>query len=111
MDPKNNFSKSVHPLSVSKLMAIGGGIAFILIIIFLLPVPKAKPEWPALWMIKPLIVVPVAGAMAGIFYYFMDHLRFQGGWKKFLANIFSLIAYIIALWMGTILGLHGTLWN
>lgn len=62
-------------------------------------------------MIKPLIIVPLAGAIGGIFYYVMDHLRYNGGWKLILANILSLIAYSIGLWLGIVLGLDGTFWN
>ena len=77
----------------------------------MLGVDEPKPEWPKLWMAKPLIMVPIAGAMGGVFYYFMDHLRYQGGWRKVLAYIISLIGYIIILWIGTVLGLNGTLWD
>jgi uncharacterized membrane protein HdeD (DUF308 family) len=49
-------------------------------------------------MIRPLIIVLVAGAMV-VYYYFMDHLRNRGGWKTVLANIVSLIGYLIALWL------------
>jgi hypothetical protein len=41
----------------------------------------------------------------------MDHFRARGGWIKIVANIVSLLGFIIALWMGTVLGLDGTLWN
>ncbi|PEC35719.1 potassium transporter KefB, partial [Bacillus toyonensis] len=53
-------------------MLLGAGIALILILVFLLGVDNPKPEWGKLWMLKPLIVVPTAGAMGGVFYYFMD---------------------------------------
>jgi hypothetical protein len=35
----------------------------------------------------------------------------QSQLEKALTLIVSLLAYIIALWLGTILGLSGTLWN
>jgi hypothetical protein len=49
--------------------------------------------------------------MGGLFYYIMGPLRYQGGWKKIIAVTISLIVYFIGLWMGTILGLDGTLWD
>ncbi len=110
MTQTNNLTtQPIHPVSLSKRMLLGAGIALILISIFLLPVKYPKPEWGKLWMIKPLIMVSLAGALGGVFYYFMDHLRYQGGWKKILAIILSLIGYIIALWLDTVLGLNGTI--
>lgn len=112
MTQQNHSSKqSLHPASVDKRMLQGAGIAFVLISIFLLGVDEPDPDWPKLWMLRPLLIVPVSGALGGIFYYFMDHLRSQGGWIKVLAYLLSLLGYLVILWMGTILGLDGTLWN
>jgi len=108
---KNLTAHSVHPVSLGSRLLLGAGIALILITVFLLQVRGADPEWGKLWMVKPLIIVPVAGAMGAAFYFFMDHLRNEGGWRKILANVLSLIVYLIALWLGTVLGLNGTLWN
>ncbi|QIP13811.1 potassium transporter KefB [Spirosoma aureum] len=107
----NLTTPSIHPDSVEKRMVQGAGIALILIALFLLPVREPDPAWGKLWMIKPLLIVPVAGAIGGIIYHLLDHLRYQGGWKKALAYLLSLIGYIIAVWMGTVLGLAGTLWD
>jgi hypothetical protein len=112
MTQKNDLTTlPVHSASLSKRMMQGAGIALILITIFLLGAGEPDPDWPKLWMIKPLIIVPLAGAMGGVFYYFMDHLRYQGGWIKVLAYIISLIGYVIVLWFGTVLGLNGTWWD
>lgn len=110
---KTNITKSnqFHTGSVYKRMLQGGGIALILITLFLAGVDEPNPEWPKFWMIRPLVVVPIAGAMGGVFYYFMDFMRNQGLWSKILANLISLLAYLVAVWMGTVLGLDGTLWN
>ncbi|HTF27465.1 MAG TPA: hypothetical protein VK625_01405, partial [Flavitalea sp.] len=69
------------------------------------------PDWGKLWIIKPLIVVPLAGALGAVFYYFMDNLRYQGGGRKISAEILSLIVYVIVLWLGVVLGLDGTWWD
>ena len=102
---------SIDTALLSKRMLQGAGIALILIIVFLLQAGDPNPEWGKLWMIRPLIIVPLAGAMGGVFYYIMDRLLYHGGWKLVLANILSLIVYIIGLWLGTVLGLAGTFWN
>jgi len=112
MTQRNNLTmQRVHAGSLGKRMLQGGGIAFLLIALFLLGAGEPNPAWPKLWMVKPLIIVPFAGAMGGVFYYFMDHLRYQGGWRKILAHILSLVVYIFGLWIGTVLGLNGTMWH
>ena len=108
----NNLpTQPIHSASIGKRMVQGAGIALILIAFFLFKSGEPNPEWGKFWMIKPLIMVPLAGAMGGVFYYFMDHLGYQGGWKKAVAIIVSLIGYVIALWIGTVLGLNGTMWD
>ena len=94
-------------------MLIGAAIALFLISLFLfgdgdLPV---NPEWPAYWYIRPLVVAPIAGAMGAGFSCVLDDLRHQGGWKQAFAIVFILIVFIVSLWLGTVLGLVGTLWN
>ena len=106
---------SIHYASVTKRMLQGGAIALVLILLFLTSggwfSQEPQPEWGQLWMIKPLITVPIAGALGGVFYYFMDHLGYRGGWKKILAIVLSLFAYVVALWLGTVLGLAGVWWH
>ncbi|WP_394991687.1 potassium transporter KefB [Emticicia sp.] len=112
MTQSNNLTtKPIHPASLGKRMFLGAGIGLILITIFLFGAGKPNPEWGKFWMIRPLIIVPFAGAMGGAFYYFMDYLRYRGSLKKIVAIILSIIVYIIGLWMGIVLGLDGTLWN
>jgi hypothetical protein len=108
---KNTTTATIHSASLSKRMLQGAGIALVLISIFLYGAGEPNPEWPKFWIVKPLVIVPIAGAMGGVFYYFMDHLRYQGGWIKALAVLLSLFGYVIALWLGTVLGLNGTMWN
>jgi hypothetical protein len=104
-------NRPIHPASVGKRMLQGAGMAFMLIIFFLVGVGAPDPSWPKLWMIKPLIMVPLAGALGGVFYYNMDPLRYQGGGRGTLAYILSLLVYLLVLWLGTALGLNGTTWD
>ncbi|MBK1439427.1 hypothetical protein JHJ32_05475 [Parapedobacter sp. ISTM3] len=92
-------------------MLWGAGIALILISLFLFAAGDPNPDWGKLWMVRPLLIVPSAGAMGGIFYYVMNPMRYRGGWKKLSANLLSLVVYVIVLWLGTVLGLDGTWWN
>lgn len=104
-------NKPIHPASVGKRMLQGAGIGLILILFFLLGAEEPEPEWPRLWMIKPLIMVPLSGALGGVFIYNMDHLRCQGGWREALAYTLSFTVFIVVLWLGTVLGLNGTTWD
>ena len=114
MSQRINFTTHyINPASLGKRMIIGAGLGLFLISLFLigdgdLPV---NPEWPKYWYIRPFIVVPIAAAMGAGFSVLLDDLRHQGGWKQAFAIVFSLIVFIVSLWLGTVLGLVGTLWN
>jgi hypothetical protein len=112
MTPGNELqNQPLHAASVGKRLLQGAGIALILIIIFLTSAGEGDPDWPRYWMIRPLVIVPLAGALGGLFYYNMDHLRDQGGWRRVLANVLSLVVYLVVLWLGVVLGLDGTWWD
>jgi len=113
MTQSNNLTtEAVHTATIGKRALIGAAIAYLLITLFLLvPGVTTDPSWPKFWVIKPLLIVPLAGAIGGIFYHFMDAFCNKEHWKKILGNVVSLIVYIIGLWLGTVLGLNGTLWD
>jgi hypothetical protein len=98
------------PLSFVKPVLIGSGVALLLIIIFLSG-GNPNPAWPKLWIVRPLIIVPLAGAAGGACYYFLNRLHTQHGWNRALTLILSLVVYLIGLWLGTVLGLDGTYWD
>ncbi|OKL38470.1 potassium transporter KefB [Pontibacter flavimaris] len=104
-------NQPIHPASAGKRMLTGAGIGLILISFFLLGAGDPNPEWPALWWIRPLLVVPAAGALGGLFYYNMDHLRSRGGWREGFAYFLSLVVFLVVLWLGTVLGLASTMWD
>jgi hypothetical protein len=112
MSQTNNLPTSpVHSASLSKRMLIGAAFALIPISLLLLSVDHPNPAWPKFWMIRPLIIVPLAGAVGGAFSYYMEQFRVQGGWKAAAAIVVSVLVYFIGLWLGIVLGLDGTLWN
>ena len=100
----------LHMGSLGKRMLQGSAVALVLISIYLYGVDNPDPNWPKLWMLKPLIIVPVAGAMGSIFFYLMERM-YQGGWMKLVAILAGVVGYIVALWLGTVVGLDGTLWD
>ena len=89
---------------------IGGSIALVLISLLIFGA-QAETVWPKLWFVRPLIIVPLAGASGGAFYHFMDKKFPQKGWLKGFSIVISMFVYAVALWMGTIIGLDGTLWD
>lgn len=101
----------IKTASLIKRMLLGFLIGLILITIFLLKAGDPNTEWGKLWMIKPMIIVPLAGTLGGAFNYFINQQNFQSGWVKTLAIILSLIVFIVGLFLGTVLGLDGTYWN
>lgn len=113
MTQSNSLSPLLlNPTTIAKRALVGAVIAYVLITLFLLvPGVTVSPNWPKFWMVRPLIVVPLSGAMGGIFYYFMEVLVSRQGWKRMVAVIVSLFVYIVGLWLGTVVGLDGTLWN
>jgi hypothetical protein len=111
MSKNNNAAQPLHPKPLLYRVLTGALIGLVLIALFLLSVKADNPAWPKYWKLRPLLIVPIAGGMGGVFYYLMDHFRARGGWIKIVATIISLLGFIIALWMGTILGLDGTLWD
>lgn len=106
----NTTENSQQAVSLAKPMLIGAGIGLLLISLFVFGVDNPNPEWPKLWRIKPLIVTPIAGAMGGAFFSFMDH-QASRGFNRTLAIIIGLFGFLVALWLGTVLGLDGTMWN
>lgn len=94
-----------------KPMLIGAGIALAVIALFLSGVKNPPAAWGSLWMLKPLIIVPLAGAAGGACFHFTHRIFQQGGWNKGLASVLGVFIFIVGLWLGTVLGLNGTLWN
>lgn len=111
MYQQNQLKQAQQNALLIKRGIVGGGIALLLITIFLLGVKNPNPAWPRFWMVRPLIIVPVAGIAGGLFYHFMYQLGRQRMLARTAAVIIGLAGYMVAIWLGTVLGLDGTLWN
>ncbi|MGM9476934.1 hypothetical protein ACS5PU_10900 [Pedobacter sp. GSP4] len=108
----NNFSTAaIFRAPLGKRMLIGAAIGLVLIIIFLSGTGGGKPEFGKFWMARPLIFVPVAGALGALFFHIVNSFGFQQPAIKALMVILGSIGFIVALWMGTVLGLVGTYWH
>ncbi len=108
MTQNNLTTKQIDKSLLTKRMILGATIGLILISIFLYGADEPKPEWGKFWIIRPFIMVPLAGATGGAFSYYMNHITSNGSSKRFAANILSVIVFLIGLWMGFVLGLDGT---
>jgi hypothetical protein len=109
MSLKNKLlQEPIDRTSLAIRMLVGGGIALFLVILFLVGAGEPDPNWPRFWMLKPLVIVPLAGAMGGFCSYVLD--RMLPG-KKIIAVILGLVVYIIGFYMGFVLGMDGTYWN
>ena len=107
---KNEFLQVQSNKTLVVRMFTGAALALVFIAVFLYGA-TAKPEWSSYWMLRPYIIVPLAGAFGGAFYHFMGIPRSKGGVVKALAILFSIIGYIVIVWLGTVLGLDGTFWD
>lgn len=111
MTQQNGFqNQPIQPVALAKPILVGAGIALLAISFFVFGVDAPHPEWGKYWMIRPLIITPLAGALGGAFYAFMDY-QSSRGFNRTLAILLSLVVYVIGLWLGIILGLAGTMWN
>ena len=95
----------------AKPMIIGYVVAFILISMMVFTVNTPRPEWGKLWMVQPLIVTPLAGAMGGLLFSLLIFFGTKRGVNKIITVVLGLLGFIVALWLGIVFGLHGTMWN
>ena len=106
----NSTSHPNQPVLLFKPMLVGAGIALLVISFFIFGVDEPHPEWGKFWMFRPLIITPLAGATGGAFYSFMKY-QSSRNFNRTLANLLSIVVYLIGLWMGIVLGLDGTMWD
>lgn len=91
-------------------MLIGAGIGLILISFFVFGAGQTSPEWGKFWMIRPLLISPIAGALGGAFYHYMNSLA-KRGMNTTVTAILSMSVFIITIWLGIVFGLAGTMWD
>jgi ABC-type dipeptide/oligopeptide/nickel transport system permease subunit len=96
-------------LAIRMLIGTAMGLALISFLVFSVPNPPA--EWGAMWRVRPLIVTPLIGSLCGAGYHVVRCWFYQPGWQNTVGIILGVVGSIIGFWMGTIAGLHGTMWN
>lgn len=103
-------NQPMQQASVATSILAGAGIALLVISFFVFGVDDTPAEWGKYWRIRPLIITPLAGAIGGAFYAFMNY-KSSRGFNRTLAVLLSLVVYFVCLWLGTVLGLAGTMWD
>lgn len=103
--------RPINTKAAASSAMLGAGFGLLLIALFLSGVDQQNPAWPRFWMLRPLIIVPLAGGMGGLFAHLVLHLRHRSGPFTILAWPVAIIGFIVALFLGTVLGLDRTLWN
>ncbi|WP_448702872.1 hypothetical protein ACFGVR_11005 [Mucilaginibacter sp. AW1-3] len=109
----SNYSikRELLPSAFVRPALIGAGTGLVLIALFLLGAGKSNPEWNPYWRFRPLIIVPFAGAMGACAFHLARNLFTQPAWVKALATCFGTLAFLTALWLGSVIGLVGTYWH
>jgi hypothetical protein len=108
---ENSTASSTHQLSFAKPVLIGAAVGLVVISIFVFGVDQPNPAWGKFWMVQPLIVTPLVGASGGLFYYIMVQIISNRGLNRVLAIVIGAFGFIVAQWLGIVLGLNGTMWN
>ncbi|MCW3117276.1 MAG: potassium transporter KefB [Chitinophagaceae bacterium] len=111
MTQKHSMTTPDRRSSLGKRMLLGAGIALALITLFLLGAGEPNPEWDIILRYKAYFITPLAGALGAGFSWFIDPMRSRGGWRKVFAIFASVIVFVFALWIGTVLGFKGTYWH
>lgn len=111
MTHTNNFRlETIDRGALVKAMLIGGSIGLAAILLLIQGV-ETHPEWPEMWRVRPLIITPLAAALGGACFYVANRIFRSYGLNKIVSLIITSVAFFIALWLGIVLGLDGTLWN
>ncbi|PPK85338.1 hypothetical protein CLV84_2233 [Neolewinella xylanilytica] len=90
---------------------LGACLGFALITTFVFGVDHPNPAWGPDWRVRPLIVAPLAGAAGAGVAYYTFRLLVSWEWPRFLVWLVCGLGLLVALWMGTVVGLDGTMWN
>ena len=92
-----------------KHLLIGSCIALLIVVFFVIAAGKGNPAWGDYWVIKPLLLSPLLGAVTGLCYDVTAPLRRLDGWLGKLFLVLSILGFFIGQWLGLVLGLAGTM--
>lgn len=111
MTHTKDFLRNLKPRPVLMRMFTGAMLGLAVISLLIFPISDPDPAWGEYWRIRPLIITPLIAAFGFLSFYLKDYLKPQSDAGKIVVFLISVLAFMVALWMGTILGLDGTLWD
>jgi hypothetical protein len=111
MESYMNRIKTLNPRRIALNMLVGAAIGLVLISLLVFGVDDPDPSWGRAWRVRPLIITPLAAAFGMLAFFLRDIVRPDNGAQRILVFLLSLAGFIVALWLGVVLGLDGTLWN
>lgn len=93
--------------SLKKRVLQGGGFAMFLVVFSITLVGDGEGQ-SVRSIVLPLLLVPLAGCIGGVVFYITDPMRQERGWWRAAANIVSVMAYCLLLFISYILATNGT---
>jgi hypothetical protein len=104
MTPQNQnlFGLELKKLTTPCALGASAPLALLLFIIL------TKEDVFESWMLVPLTLIPLGGAVGGLFFYLMGFVWFPTGNKKLIAVIFSTIIYFVVLWLSAVIAFNFT---
>jgi hypothetical protein len=104
MNKPNDFfqGQSVKSLVLPALLGALAPFALLLFIVL------TKEDHLETWMLVPLTIIPLGGALGGVSFYLMGFVWFPFGKQKLIAIIFSTIFYFVVLWLSAVLAFNYT---
>lgn len=92
-------------------LTLGFAIAFVLVTALILSVNNPNPVWGKNWFVRPILLTPVIAATGAGVSYLISTISFRNQLFNLFKILLCLLAYIFFLWIGTVIGFNGTLWN
>lgn len=106
-----NKTRNISPKSLFRHLISGWATGLLITTLMILSADEFKPEWGEWWMLRPLIITPLAAAAGMLAFYLKVYFKPAGTISKTAIFLISLLLFLIALWLGIVLGFDGTLWN
>ena len=103
--------KGISPKSLFRHLLSGWAIGLLITTLMIFSADEFKPEWGEWWMLKPLIITPLAAAAGMLAFYLRNYFSPTSGLGKITVFAISMVLFLAVLWMGIVLGFDGTLWN
>ena len=104
MNKQPNFLNGLDIKSLGLPALLGASAPFSLLLFIILT--KAGPFES--WMLAPLFLIPMGGAVGGVFFFLMGFHWFPQGTQKLIAIIFSTILYFVVIWLSAVIAFNFT---